>query len=157
MPSIGFFPSSNEVSSDNFQTRVQGQQTAYWGLVANQRSAYDRLEVGDYIVFPLKGGLKWAGKLVAKFEDKNPLVPDNTGNHMIGFFHSKLWLHSPEGRYAQFVLIMEPVNIPDVTDYREFVLTKAGKHWKEGYPHLAHRVFPVDQCWGLQRLLEQAN
>lgn len=157
MSNIGFFPSSNGIASRSFKTTVQNNKIAFWGLIERQRTMFDRLEVGDYILFPDKGGIKWAGRLTAKFEDLNPLVPDNTGQNMIGDFHAKNFEHDPSGRYANFILIMEPVNIPQVTDYREYVVTKTGKHWNDGYPHEAHRVLPTTQCWGLHALIEQAN
>ncbi len=156
MQNLIVFASSNPVAAQYFKKSVLGKDVATWGFAEKHRALFNKISVGDAVIFPEVGGIKCAGIVMAAFEDKEPLqlLADKNGTpHMIGEWHKKTWGQvDTDGQYGKFIVLIKLVKLSEVDDYREYILTKEGRAWDRngnGYPHRKDTVFEYRQAWGL--------
>jgi hypothetical protein len=158
------FASSNSIAAQYFNKSVLGKNVATWGFAEKHRALFNKINVGDAVIFPSVGNIKCAGIVMAAFEDKEPLqlLADENGQpHMIGEWHKKTWGRvDTDGQYGKFIVLIKVVPIGEIEDYREFILTKEGRAWDRsgnGYPHRKDTVFEYQQAWGLINRIVDAD
>jgi hypothetical protein len=163
---VAIIPSSNYVAKNGFERSVQGCNPAHWGYEPDQKTLYDRLNIGDFAIFPYNVGfIKWIGQVIARYTDHNMVthtcpVTGKTG--LVTKTHSLYWIVDPEqpNRTGKHIIVMRPLdNRLHKDDYRDYILTANGMPWDKTNPqvapHRSNKVLDEDRTPDLINELRQ--